>query len=292
MTRMTSTLIALATIALTTISTQASERGAVAAAPPIEPTTLFSVPTGRVVRSMDLHVSGTGVVLSEAGSRPLAGAVLGLGNIAQLELGTIGIVSGIDKADELIDVRSAGLRVFVHLSGYVRGVTASFRRSGTYSRHAAGTDYDAKAGVFYTVATLANYPDEQYATDPRAGWNGLKVKSHMGMKYIDAQLDGAAPTGTSFWRPVGGIELWKNDARARVIGEINWIPGFERNGGERIELVRVVTGGVRYFFSKHATFDIGVRHQSNYDGLAESAIQAKLNLSLPTHSFRDRVVGN
>ena len=51
------------------------------------------------------------------------------------------------------------------------------------------------------------------------------------------------------------------------------------------------TGGVRYFFSKHVTFD-GVRSQSNYGGLAESAIQAKINLAIPTHGFRDRLVGN
>ena len=129
------------------------------------------------------------------------------------------------------------------------------------------------------------------ATDPRAGWAGLKVKGHLGMKYVDARLQGAQSVSAAFWRPAGGLELWKNDARARVVGEMNWTPAFEPTGGDHVEIVRVVTAGVRYFFSKHATFDIGVRHQSNYDGLAESAIQMRLNLSMPTHKFRDRVIG-
>ncbi len=288
----TRTVIALATLAMATLPAHAYDRGAVAPDPPVEPTNLFSIPTGRVVSSMDLDVAVTGVVLSESGSRPLTGAVLGLGDIAQLEMGTIGIVSGFDNADKLTDVHSAGLKVVVPLSGYARGFAVSFRRSGTYRERTEEGDYKAKVGEFYTVATLANYPGEQYATDSHAGWNGLKVKGHVGMKYVDAKLDGASPAGASFWRPVGGIELWKSDARARIMGEVNWIPGFELNDGEGIEVVRVVTGGVRYFFSKHATFDFGVRHQSNYDGLAESAIQAKLNLSIPMHVFRDRLVGN
>jgi hypothetical protein len=208
-----------------------------------------------------------------------------------VEIGTMGIVSGIDGTDDLANVRSAGLKVYVPLAGYARGLAASFRRSGKFREDTVEGQYDAKVGEFFVIGTLANYPEEALATDPRAGWHGLKVKGHLGMKYIDARMDGVQSSSASFWRPAGGIELWKNDARARVVGASNWIPGFER-GGYQIAVVRVVTAGVRYFFSKHATFGIGVRHQSNYDGLAESAIQAKLNLSMPTHKFRDRVIGN
>lgn len=290
MTSITRTLIVLATFVMASPPAHAGDRGAVRPDPPVEPTNLFTLPTARVVRSMDLDVAATGVVLSESGSQPLVGAVLGLGDIAQLEMGTIGIISGIDNAGELKDVHSAGLKVFVPLTRYARGIAVSFRRTGTYKERTAEGRYKAKVGEFYTIATLANYPDEQYATDSNAGWNGLKVKGHVGAKYVDAQLDGTQSTGASFWRPVVGIELWRNDARARIIGEVNWIPGFEHTGAH-IEVVRVVTGGVRYFFSKHATFDFGVRHQSNYDGLAESAIQARLNLSLPMHSLRDRLIG-
>ena len=115
----------------------------------------------------------------------------------------------------------------------------------------------------------------------------------MGAKYIDARLTREEESVTekegTFWRPVAGFEVWRDNARARVIGELNWMPGF--NDGS-IEIIRVVNGGVRFFFSKHSTIDIGIRHQSNYDGIAESAIQTRLTFHLPTHAFRDRVVGN
>ena len=103
MTSITRTLIALATVVVAALPAHAGDRGAVTPDPPVEPTNLFSLPTARVVRSMDLDVAATGVVLSEAGAQPLVGAVLGLGDIAQLEIGTIGIVSGIDNAGELPD---------------------------------------------------------------------------------------------------------------------------------------------------------------------------------------------
>jgi hypothetical protein len=294
----TTLCLAAALIAAASAGPVRAQRQAVAADPPVEPSTLFSLPTGRVVRSMDIDLSGTGVMLSTEGSRPLYGAVLGLGDIAQLEMGTIAIVSGLTEERELQDVQSAGLKVFVPLNHYVQGLAASFRRSASTSQRIAGTTFDRKVGEFYTMATVANYPEERHATNPTAGWKGIKAKSHVGLKYVDAQMEGGAqPSGNAFWRPVVGLELWKTDARARIVGEVNWIAGFEGAGmdgagTERVEPIRVVTAGVRYFFSKHVTLDIGVRNQSDYDGLAESAIQAKVNFSIPTHSLRDRIVGN
>lgn len=294
MTRFARIITGLATIAVASSAQGASSgRGVAAPEAPVEPSNLFSIPTGRVVPSMDIDISGTGVMLSETGSSPLLGIALGLGDIAQLELGTVGIVSSIEKEGRLRDAHSAGLKVQVPLSGYARGIAVSFRRSGTFTERYNRVDHDAKVGEFHVVATVANYPEERYATEPTAGWAGIKLKGHMGMKYVDAQMvAGTEERAAAFWRPVGGFEVWKNDARARIVGELNWLAAFDRHDGAPIEAVRVATGGIRYFFSRHVTFDIGVRHQSNYDGLAESAIQARLNLSLPTHRFRERVVGN
>lgn len=291
MTRITSILATVLCAVFVSLPVHAAERQTVALDPPVEPSNLFSIPTGRVVQSMDIDLSGTGVMLSAEGSRPLFGAVLGLGDIAQLEMGTLPVVSGLSGESELQDVKSAGLKVFVPLTRYAQGLAASFRRSADSRQYVGPTRFDYKVGEFYTMATVANYPKPEHATDPTAGWNGVKAKGHFGMKYIDAQMDGVGETSTSFWRPVLGLELWKSDARARIVGEVNWIAGFHADGIERVEPIRVVTGGVRYFFSQHVTLDIGVRNQSDYAGLADSAIQARFNFSLPTHSLRDRIVG-
>ena len=299
MKRIPSTLLNLAAAMAVAVPALAYERAAEAPEPPVEPSQLFSVPTGQVVESMDLNLSGTGVLFTESGTRPMATATVGLGGIAQMEFGTLALVSDLSKPNQLAAVPAAGLKVYVPLTHYAQGLAVSFQRTGTYEERASLVDYEAKLGEFFAMATLANYPLPEHATAPTAGWNGLKVKAHGGVKYIDAKLedrDSGARAG--YWRPVAGVELWKDDARARVVGELNWLIGLDadRTAGsppaERLEVIRCITGGVRFFFSKHATFDIGIRHQSNYDGIAESAIQTRVNLAIPTHVFRDRVVGN
>ncbi|MBT3346723.1 MAG: hypothetical protein HN712_17850 [Gemmatimonadetes bacterium] len=291
---------AMCAILVTSATANAQGRGLAAAEPPIEPSMLFSLPTGAIVQSMDLDVHGSGVLFSGAGSRPLGGLTLGLGDIAQMEVTTMSITSDIEEINQLVGVPAAGLKVSLRLTNYAQGIAASFQRSGTFTQFANKRDYEGKAGEFYVMGTVANYARPEHATEPAAGWRGLKIRSHIGMKYMDAQLrstlDDEGGATQSTWRPVVGFELWRDDARARVIGELNYITGISVDGlgenEERVEAIRTLTGGVRFFFSKHVTFDIGVRHQSNYDGLAESAIQSRLNFSLPTHVWRDRVVGN
>jgi hypothetical protein len=223
---------------------------------------------------------------------PLGRAVLGLGDIAQMDIGSMALVSNLDEAGTLAAVPAAGLKVHLPLWKYAHGVAASFRRSGSFAERSDRVDYDAKLGEFCAVASGANYVGDEEATAPYGGWHGIKLKGHAGLTYVDASLSGTDDVSRAFWRPIGGFEVWKSDARARIVGELSWMASFDRDPVEAIEPVRVLMGGVRFFFSKHTTFDIGVRHQSNYGGIADSAIQTRLHFSIPTHVFRDRVVGH
>ena len=263
--------------------------------PPVMPRSLFQMPTSGVVKSMDAEVSGLGVLYGDASQPALQGAI-GLGDIAQMEIGALNIVSSLEVENELTSVPTAGLKVHMPVGRFVRGVAASFHRSGSHTNSVRGVDWDARVGEFHTVATVANHAPEN-AGRAGAGWMGIKMQTHVGAKYIDARLgrlDQADETTTNkgtFWRPVVGFELWRDNDRARVVGEINYMTGFDDVDGGSIEIIRVINGGVRFFFSRHATFDIGIRQQSNYVGIAESAIQTKVTFHLPTHALRDRVVG-
>ena len=214
---------------------QAQGRGMAAPDVPIEPSALFSLPTGSIVQSMDLDVHGSGVLFSGSGSRPVGGLTLGLGDIAQMEMTTLSITSDVDHLNQLVGMPAAGLKVHVPLAQYAQGLAASFQRSGSFVQRAGEVEYETKAGEFYVIGTVANYPRPEHATEPTAGWRGLKIKSHLGAKYIDAQMrreeleTGGA--NESYWRPVIGIEMWRDDARARVIGELNWIAGTSVEGG-------------------------------------------------------------
>lgn len=294
-----STLLIAMIAAAFAVSAQATgfERAAVAAPPPVEPSNLFTIPTGQVVPSMDLAISGSGILFGESAAAPLIGAVLGLGDIAQMDLGTVAMVSSLRKPNQLIGVPAAGLKVYLPLWRYAQGVAVSFHRTGMHKERVHGSDYETRLGEFYTVATLANFANPSEAAASSGGWKGVKMKGHLGTTYIDAQLSRSAfEIKQSYWRPVGGFEVWKDDARARIVGELSWSAGFNRGSlndeGGDIEIIRVAMGGVRFFFSKHVTFDIGIRHQDNYGGIAESTIQTKLHMALPTQILQDRIVGN
>lgn len=290
-----STLVVVV-VAATAATAADPGRGVMAPDPPIEPSSLFTIPTGQVVRSMDLAVAASGVLFGENGSSPQGSVSLGLGDIAQFDMGTMAVASNLDGAGGLVSVPTAGLKVCVPLWKYAHGVAASFHRSGTYEERASGTDYEAKLGEFHAVASLANYAATEGEDAPGAGWNGMKVKAHAGLAYLDAELTGGGKQARmGVWRPVGGVEVWKDDARARVVGELSWAAELQADPdpevGVALEPIRVLAGGVRFFFSKHATLDIGIRHQSNYSGIAESAIQTRLHFCVPTHILRERVVG-
>ena len=271
-------------------------RATMAPDPPQEPRSLFQMPTSEVVKSVDAEISANGVMFGDAGAPGLQ-ATLGVGDIAQMEVGSLTIISSLENDNHLTSVNTAGLKVHVPIGRFVRGVAASFHRSGSHSPTVRGIGWDARVGEFHTVATIANHAPDQTESS-NAGWSGVKIRTHIGAKYIDARLerkdfsDNVTQREGTFWRPIVGIELWRDNARARVLGELNWMTEFDDVDGGTIETIRVINGGVRFFFSKHATFDIGVRHQGNYDGIAESAIQTKMTFHLPTGALRDRVVGN
>lgn len=267
-------------------TSQAQDRGVVSAPPPVEPSYLFTMPTGQVVRSMDMDISASGVLFGEQTVSGLGRAALGLGDIAEMEIGTMDLSSNLHSNNSLMNLTAGGLKVYLPLWQYAHGISASFRRSATYDTQVGDIHYEGKVGEFYSVVSLANY---RMGQEDGNGWSGIKLKGHIGAKYTDASMNGVQEIKNSVWRPVLGFEVWRKNERARIVAEMGWSTNFLADGN--INDIRIIIGGVRYFFSKHVTFDIGVRHQDNYGGLAESMIQTRLHFAIPTHTLRDRIIG-
>lgn len=266
-----------------------SGRGMAVASPPVEPSNLFTIPTGKVIESLDMEVSGAGILFGEDAFSSLGTVVLGLGDIAEMHVGTMQMLSSLKQTESMVNTPGGGLKVYLPLWKNVQGVAASFRRSGTYEEKVGVQTFKGKVGEFDAVVSLANYADAYKSATADGGWNGIKVKAHMGVHYTDASLTAEETVKRTFWKPIGGLEMWKGDSRARIVAELGWIPHYTVDGD--IEEIRSVIGGVRFFFSKHVTFDIGVRHQNNFGGLSESTIQTRLHVAIPTHLLRERVVG-
>jgi hypothetical protein len=146
---------------------------------------------------------------------------------------------------------------------------------------------------------LANYLGSDSGT---GGWKGTKIKAHLDLNYLAARLASStadAPVKKGILRPFGGVEIWRGQSQipqTRVIAEFGWLAHFKpseqaTSGPGKIEDIWLATGGIRFFLHRYAALDVGVRYQSNYDGLSESTLQTQLRLGLPTHLIRSRIIG-
>ena len=272
---------------------QGAGREVMATPPPIEPSRLSIVPTASVTRSLDLDLSGVGVFMGTGKTLSRASALLGIGDIAEVELSTVAMVSSLQSPNRLNSVPGGGLKVAFPVWRYWKGMAVGFRRSGTQIETVGAVKLNERVGEFYTVASVANFltQEEESVT---GGWMGTKVKAHLGLSYMAARLTSmpAEARKKDFLRPFGGLEIWRGRSRVpqtRVMAEFGWMAHFKNQ--LEIEDIWVATGGIRFFFHRYAAIDIGVRYQSNYDGLSESTLQTQFRLGWPTHLIRDRIIG-
>ena len=293
MNRTICSLIAALAVGAASVHAETGGRAMMGPPPPIESSYLSVVPTAHVTRSLDLDLAGVGVFLGESTSRSRGSARLGVGDIAEVEVSTISMLSSLSKANKMSHVAGGGLKVAFPVWRNLRGVAVSFRRSGANEERVNGHDYSQKVGEFSVITSAANFATAAEGAAATGGWLGTKVKGHFGVTYLDARLDNSgAAIKKGFLRPFGGVEIWRGDTQVphtRVMAEVGWLPHFA--SVEKIRDEWVAVGGIRFFYHRYGSFDIGVRYQSNYDGLSESTLQAQLRLGWPTHLIRDRIVG-
>ena len=150
--------------------------------------------------------------------------------------------------------------------------------------------------------TLANFSSPQEGATASGGWKEIKIRAHLGFTYLDAELTRVETERENFLRPLGGLEVWKGGAQiphSRLMADLGWVVQFKPDQGSdgeieevaTIEDILVASVGVRFFYHRYGTLDIGARYQSDYDGVTDSTIHAKLRLSMPTHLIRDRIIG-
>ena len=296
MTRTTCSLIAVLIIAAASAHAETGGRAMMGPPPPIESSYLTVVPTAHVTKSLDLDLSGVGVFLGEETSLSRGAIRLGVGDIAEVEVSTMSMLSSLEKEDKLSNIPGGGLKVAFPVWRNIRGVAVSFRRSGTNEESVGGEKYEEKVGEFSVVTSAANFATDAEGAAATGGWLGTKVKGHLGVTYLDARLDNSGPAvKKGFLRPFGGVEIWRGGTQVphtRVMAEVGWMPHFTADGAKKIITDEwVAVGGIRFFYHRYGSFDIGVRYQSNYEGLSESTLQAQLRLGWPTHLIRERIIG-
>ncbi len=285
--------IVLLLICLTGALAQDAGREMVGPPPPIELSSLSIVPTASVTRSLDLDLSGVFVFMGKGKKLSRGAALLGMGDIAEVELNTVPIVSSLKNPNHPRSVPGGGLKFAFPVWKYWKGMAVGFRRSATQAEDVGPVTFKEKVGEFYGVASVANFLTPEEGAAASGGWMGTKLKAHVGLTYVAARMTSAAmEMDEAFLRPFGGLEIWRGRSsvpQTRVMAEVGWMTHFKNQ--QQIEEILVAIGGIRFFVHRYAAFDIGVRYQSNYDGLSESTLQAQMRLGWPTHLVRERILG-
>jgi hypothetical protein len=275
-----------------------------------EPPRLFVIPTAYTLKAYDINASG-GATLESNQISFLGTGLIGLGNVAQFEFSTLRQFRSKDysindtmddskggvmvptnimdnsednsKNDEFIDLGNtpvAGIKIALPLEqGFflLPNLAVSYRRTFGRKEEGESVAYKRQLADLYAVASKSFFANGER-------WRGFSL--HAGVDYFGARLtmsESSNSQSVKFLKPFGGLEIWAS-RHAKLMAEFEWVP--EINEEELMieeEPIWMSIVGVRIFFTRFLTADIGVRYQQNFDTIADAKVEANIGVSIPTH---------
>jgi len=283
----------------------------------VDPPRLFTIPTARVLGTKDISLMGGGA-FGVAVQQSFLGTIgMGLGNIAEVEFSTVGLINNISQGSptvstsafkiQLIPEDLFGLSFFPTLAVSIRSsadwkdVRSNWRALNSNKAFYAYNEFTqrsecAVSSIGYNTRFTIMYGVVTFPLGPIKIHSGLtltdiRVKD-MAVDYI-WQEDNDAPEERqeNLIGGFAGFEIEYNP-QTKLMVEIKTDSKHEYNmETKEIEVSHtyVAIGGVRFFFTKWLSIDTGVLYQTNYKGIADAQIKLGLNLFMPTGSISDYV---
>jgi len=284
----------------------------------VDPPRLFTIPTARVLGSKDISLMGGGAFgVAEVQQSFLGTIGMGLGNIAEVEFSTVGLINNISQGSpsvstsafkiQLIPEEMFGLKYFPTLAVSIRSsadwkdIRSDWRALNSnkdfydYNEYTqrnecavSSVGYNTRFTIMYGVATFPLGPIQIHSgltlTD-------IRVKD-MTVDYIWEE-DNNTPEERqkNLIGGFAGFEIEYNP-QTKLMVEVKTDSKHEYNlETKEIELSHtyVAIGGVRFFFTKWLSIDTGVLYQTNYTGIADSQIKLGLNLFMPTGNIPEYI---
>lgn len=284
----------------------------------VEPPRLFNIPTARVLSSKDINLTGGGA-FGVGTKQSLLGTVgIGLGNIAEVEFSTMGLVNNIANGSpvvttsafkiKLIPDNFLGLRFFPTLAVAIRS-SSDWKQVNSDEKVIRANDawsascisminYATRFTILYGVSSLSFGPVSLHGG---VSLTDIRIKDTM-IEYWNDYLHQYDPSEVqkNLIGGFAGAEISSNP-QTKIMFEIETVSNWEYNS--EIDAVEVrqsylFVGGVRFFFTKWLSVDTGVWYQDNFRGIADSQIKLGLNVlipgriidSLPGQIFRHKII--
>jgi len=267
----------------------------------VEPPRLFNIPTARVLSSKDFNLTGGGA-FGVGTKQSLLGTVgIGLGNIAEVEFSTMGLVNNIANGSpvvttsafkiKLIPENFLGMRFFPILAIAIRSSSdwkqinsdeKVVKANDAWSENCiANINYATRFTILYGVSSLSLGPINLHGG---ISLTDIRIKDTM-VEYWNDYLYQYDPEEIqkNLIGGFAGIEIARNP-QTKIMCEIETVSNWEYNSeNETVEVHQsyLFVGGVRFFFTKWLSIDTGVWYQDNFRGIADSQIKLGLNVLIP-----------
>lgn len=274
----------------------------------IDPPRLFTVPAARVLGSLDVRLTGGGA-FGVATDRSFLGTVgIGLGDIAEVEFSTVRMMTNITRGSSVFPTSAFKLMLIPENKWHIPTLAIAFRNSANWSdvqsdekvlradARSVGFDkagitnigYDTRFTTMYGVTTVRLWSLSVHAglslTDIRV--RDLSVHSYISGDYADPQEKQKNLIGGFF-----GFDIESNP-QTKLMLEVQTVSNYQYNVETKeidVSEAYLAIGGVRFFFNRWLSTDVGIWYQSTFRGIADLQIKLGLNLFIPGGSLGDKV---
>ena len=262
----------------------------------VDPPRLFSVPTARVLRSMDIRVMGGGA-FGVATDRSFLGTIgIGLGDIAEVEFSTEGMLSNISRGSTVFPTSAFKLKLIPENKWHIPSLAIAFRSSANWqdvqsdwevlnsnrdmlAANITNIGYDTRYTTIIAVSTLQLWVLSLHAG---ASMTDIRVKD-LSVKSYDDSFSDPVEEQKNLIGGFFGFDIESNP-KTKLMFELRTVSNYEYNIKTKnidVSDAYLAIGGLRFFFNRWLSTDVGVWYQSTFQGIADMQIKMSLNVFIP-----------
>ncbi len=273
----------------------------------VDPPRLYSVPVARVLGSMDIRVMGGGAFGVATDQSFLGKVGIGLGNIAEVEFSTVGMVTNITRGSTVFPTSSFKLMLIPENKWHIPALAVALRSSANWqgvesdsrvllADNSKFVEIDESSGALMSISGIGYHT--RFTT--MYGVTTLKLwflSLHAGVSLTDVRVKELMVSYYGGWDSrsapdelqknlIGGFAGFdiESNPQTKLMFELRTVSNYEYDTGKkRIDVSRayLAIGGVRFFFSRWLSTDVGVWYQSTFKGIADMQIKMSLNIFIP-----------
>ncbi len=256
---------------------------------------LFNVPTADVLGSLDFYFTGGGAFGIEKERNFLGHAGLGLGDIAEVEFSTQSVINSLQQGSSSLPTSAFKMLVMRERTG-LPAIAVAIRGTTSWQSLEANSattyfSFQTRLTKLYMVASRGI---NKVTVHAGIGLTDVRVRNVHSFNFITKRVAVNTMNGVelqrNLWAPFSGLSIQANP-KTQVMLEIEGLPSYDFAAGEKygasgVKNIWAGVVGVRFYFANWLAADTGVRYRSDFDGIADSNIQANINLLLPMGRLR------